>query len=194
MLTHERSTFAGGGERVLRTTETGRKAAQLSRTVGEVLADERTGPLAANGLPLGTIDAVLALARRTGRTADPVVRQRIAGLYALSEALRFTALRGQAAARAGRSGGAESSVAYLGGVQTVRHYRDLVADLAGPEGMLAGTEVAETILTAPAHGIQGGSEQIQRNVIGERLLGLPKEPQVDRDLPFRLLKVGTQRG
>jgi alkylation response protein AidB-like acyl-CoA dehydrogenase len=193
VLTHERSTFAGGGERELRRADTGSKAGQLTRTVAEVMAEPRHGPMAANGLPIGTVDAVIALARRTGRAGDPVIRQRIAAIHALSEALRFTALRARAATRAGHGGAPESSVAYLGGVKTVRLYRDLVGELAGAETMLGGTEVAETILTAPCHGIQGGSEQIQRNVIGERLLGLPKEPQVDRDVPFRLLKVGTQR-
>jgi len=83
---------------------------------------------------------------------------------------------------------------YLGGVKVVRLYRDLVADICGAYAMLDGSDVAETITIAPAHGIKGGSEQIQRNVIGERLLGLPREPQVDRDVPFRSLKVGTQRG
>ena len=91
------------------------------------------------------------------------------------------------------AGGGESSIVYLGGVKVVRVYRDLVADICGPYAMIDGSDVAETITIAPAHGIQGGSEQIQRNVIGERLLGLPREPQVDRDVPFRLLKVGTQR-
>ena len=96
--------------------------------------------------------------------------------------------------RAGRTGGAESSVVYLGGVGVVRACRDLVAEIAGPAATLDFTDIAETILTAPCHGIQGGSEQVQRNVIGERMLGLPKEPSVDRGVPFRDLKVGTQRG
>jgi len=195
VLTHERSTYAGGGSaRALRTVETGRRAGNLDRSVAEVLAEAPTGPLSANSLPIGTIPVVIDLARKHGRLQDPVIRQRISALYGLSEALRFTGARGQAAARAGRGGDAESSVAYLGGVKLVRLYRDLVADLAGAYATLDDdSKVAETITTAPAHGIQGGSEHIQRNIIGERLLGLPKEPQVDRDLPFRLLQVGTQR-
>jgi alkylation response protein AidB-like acyl-CoA dehydrogenase len=194
VLTHERATFAGGGgATILRSVEGGAKFGHLDRIVADVLAEDRSMANMANGLPISTVDAVIALARRFDRLGDPIIRQRIAGLHALSEALRLTGVRGQAAERSGRAGGGESSIVYLGGVKVVRVYRDLVADICGPYAMIDGSDVAETITIAPAHGIQGGSEQIQRNVIGERLLGLPREPQVDRDVPFRLLKVGTQR-
>ena len=194
VLTHERASFAGGGERELRTVYAGERAGFLDRPVGQVLAENTSKANAANALAIGSLDDLLVLGRRHDRLADPLVRQRIAALHSFSEALRLTRLRGHASERAGGDGGAEASVAYLGGVRLVRMYRDLVADLAGPHAMLAGTDVCDTITTAPAHGIQGGSEQIQLNVIGERLLGLPREPQVDRDVPFRDLKVGTQRG
>ena len=195
VLTHERATFAGGGgATIVPSVEGGVRFGHLDRVVRDVLSEDRSMANMANGLPISTVAAVIELARRFDRLRDPTIRQKIAGLHALSEALRLTGIRGQIAERSGRSNGGESSIVYLGGVKVVRLYRDLVADICGAHAMLDGTDVSETITIAPAHGIQGGSEQINRNVIGERLLGLPREPQVDRDVPFRDLKVGTQRG
>ena len=56
-----------------------------------------------------------------------------------------------------------------------------------------GDRWALAVLNAPASAIAGGTNEIQKNIIGERILGLPKEPQVDRDQPFKELKVGTQK-
>jgi hypothetical protein len=64
--------------------------------------------------------------------------------------------------------------------------------LTGEDAPLGG-EVQNVALSAHAISIAGGTNEVQRNIIGERVLGLPKEPQVDRDVPFRELRVGTQR-
>jgi len=200
-LTSERAAFAGGGEHQLRRAGAGVKGGNLDRTVAEVLAEDTSEQMdGANTPPIHTPEALIALAAAHGRSADPRIRQQIAKVYAASEAMRFAGLRARAAAEAGQPPGAESSIAYLGGVRVIRLYRDVSAEIAGVAGLLTGPDapdggaVALTVVTAPCHGIQGGSEQIQRNIIGETILGLPKEPQVDRDVPFREIKVGTQRG
>jgi alkylation response protein AidB-like acyl-CoA dehydrogenase len=193
VLGQERSQFAGGGGVAARVLDRGAGSPFLEQTVGALLARSDIWTRPANALPIGTVERVMALARTHGRLDDPVIRQRIAGLHAFSEALRLTAARGHTAAASGRGADAAASVGYLGGVHLVRRYRDVVGQIAGPHALLAESDASSSILTAPAHGIQGGSEQIQRNVIAERLLGLPREPQVDRDVPFRDLQVGTTR-
>ena len=80
----------------------------------------------------------------------------------------------------------------------IRISRDLGPAILGPEGMLTGEGttgggvVQEMTLFAPAPSIYGGTDEIQKNIIGERVLGLPKEPGPPKETPFRELKVGTQ--
>ncbi|MGP4016956.1 acyl-CoA dehydrogenase family protein [Saccharopolyspora sp. 5N708] len=144
-------------------------------------------------------DNLVALARRLGRAADPVVRGRLAEIYAREQVLGLFNSRLRQEADAGSPPGARGSVSKLAGALLLWRAVDTAGLIAGPEltawepGDSAAEEIAIAINATPSSSIAGGSNQIQRNIIGERILGLPKEPQADRDVPFRDLKVGTQR-
>ncbi len=135
----------------------------------------------------GSWDQVLALARWVGAADDPVVRQRLAELYSLD---RLRSLSGQRLVGADdREPGPSGSIGKLQWTRWMSRVSDVVAGLLGPRlvadsgewGTFAWTK---HVLGAPGYRIAGGSDEIQRNIIGERLLGLPPEPRLDRDIPF----------
>jgi len=66
------------------------------------------------------------------------------------------------------------------------------APIASPD-TAGGGEIQHRALSAPGSSIAGGTDEIQRGIVGERVLGLPKEPRTDRDVPFKDLTIGTQR-
>ncbi len=141
--------------------------------------------------PLNPIAAHLELARSRGLLGDPVVRQELADLIIRYWVLDMVGLRIRGAVAAGRVPGPEGSVAKLGGAQLTLRSADVACRLAGP-GAVAWSEgdseaewPSQTVLNAPGAGIAGGTNEVMRNILGERVLGLPKEPQVDRDVPFR---------
>ena len=146
----------------------------------------------------GGIDALTKAARERGLNLDPVTRQAIVDVYIRQRIIGFIGQRTRAALKAGRAPGPEGSIGKLAGALLARRSSDLGMALAGPAGQawLPGDDRsgrwAQAVLSAPASRIAGGTDEVQRNIIGERVLGLPKEPQVDRDQPFRELRVGTQ--
>jgi alkylation response protein AidB-like acyl-CoA dehydrogenase len=153
-------------------------------------------PAKANAL---SYDALLTYARTNGTAAEAGRRERLAEFYAHERALELLNARMRQETLAGRPPGARGSVTKLSGATQLRRAVKLLGDIAGPE-IVAWTaddetraEIAAAINAAPSTGIAGGTSEVQRNIIGERVLGLPKEPQVDRDVPFRELRVGTQR-
>ena len=206
-LAHERTGLGARAGTGFAVTAPGGSGFRAQREVpaGEyVAAARRRGPgragYGAGGMAmLGTGAApLIQLAIDLGREQDALVRQQLVRLHTLSLLNTWNGQRGRAAVKAGGRPGAEASIGKLMASQIARLWRDTAAEICGPLGMLAGPggplggAVAIQALAAPAPAIYGGSDQIQRNVIGERVLGLPKEPDVSRDVPFRDLKKGMQ--
>jgi hypothetical protein len=137
----------------------------------------------------GTADPV-ALARRLARDRDPSVRQEIAHLYCLRMVNQWTTSRGHAELERSSSSPA-ASLSKLAMSEILHTAARVSAHILGAESMLDGPDhpdaasVNRAALTAFVNSIGGGTDQIQRNILGERVLGLPREPQVDRDIPFR---------
>jgi alkylation response protein AidB-like acyl-CoA dehydrogenase len=138
-------------------------------------------------------EAVVELARAHGLTGDPVMRQHLAEAWIRSELLRYFSLRLRAAMSRGETPGPEASVVKLAFSQHAARTGELVMRILGPEATLDGSD-------APAHGlwqdyflnqyqvrIGGGTDEVQKNTIGERVLGLPREPGNDREIPWREL-------
>ncbi|MFF7598194.1 acyl-CoA dehydrogenase family protein [Streptomyces mirabilis] len=142
-----------------------------------VLAAER---LDSGGLGLDNADRALDLARHLPRPLTAGEQQLSADLFVRSLVQRLIGLRVTAALAAGREPGAEASVGKLHATATLRATTDLVQQLLGPRlaadtgewGTFAWTE---HLLGAPGYRIAGGSDEIQRNILAERVLGLPKE-------------------
>jgi alkylation response protein AidB-like acyl-CoA dehydrogenase len=147
-----------------------------------------------------TFSSLSELARSRGMDGDPVVRQRLAELYVRERAVHLFGTRLAQEARLGRNPGSRGSVGKLAGAELARFSAGIAAELLVGDAIAwdstdrEAARWAAALLAAPAAAIAGGSNEVQRNVIGERVLGLPKEPQVDRDVPFRELRVGTQAG
>jgi alkylation response protein AidB-like acyl-CoA dehydrogenase len=154
------------------------------------LGFERSHSGSARRRPGGTFEQLAAAARHFGRSADPVVRQRLADVYIGAELLRLTAARVAAAARAGHAPGPEGSIGKLAWTELMARMSGLAGEVLGPRlvadsGQWGAYAWSEHVLGAPGYRIAGGSDEIQRTIIAERVLGLPAEPRTDRDVPFR---------
>ena len=128
------------------------------------------------------LDHLVEAARANGRAADPVVRQRLARAYAELEILRFNTLRSLSAID-GPVAPPEASIIKLYWATWHRSLGELAIDVLGMAGLVAEAPPYEldafqrTFLFSRSETIYGGSNEIQKNIIGERVLGLPPEPK-----------------
>ncbi|MGB3411994.1 MAG: acyl-CoA dehydrogenase family protein [Microthrixaceae bacterium] len=137
-----------------------------------------------------TFGAVLATARRKGRTDDPIVRQDLARVWSNEQILKWMGWRTQTAVMTGRLELALHGSLLKNFFTRGLSFRvNLALDLEGAEGMLQHEAEGDGFwqyqcLNQFASRIGGGTEEVHRNNLGEQALGLPREPSVDRDVPW----------
>ena len=184
----------------------GPKGGVLNARVGDFV--DRSAGAAMSGVPPLGIDMwwwLVDMARKNGSITSKVLRDDLMRLYGLIEINRLSIQRakgGRARAARERSeqgagdwgSAAAPNIAKLTMSELNRAFRDIGMRVVGPDGMLmgdsdgqSGGHIAEVALFSPAPSIYGGTDQVQRNIIGERVLGLPREPGPARDTPFSQL-------
>ena len=148
------------------------------------LANER-GAVGAVGTGMGAPgERLLELFGGRSAAAGAVGRDRVMDVHVANEVNRLTMRRARDATNAGRTPGPEGSGAKLRGAALLKDTADVALSLLGPEALTGDGEWQTLFLTAPSVSIRGGTDEIQRNIVGERVLGLPAEPRVDVDRPW----------
>ena len=142
----------------------------------------------------GRPDLVIEHARAAGVSDDPVIRQAIARLITLQRVAIWTAERARVARARGARPGAEGSIGKLAASNVARESAKVHSMIAGAAALLTGPDspfggvVAEVLMSVPGQSIAGGTDEIQKNILAEKVLGLPPEIRVDRDVPFSEIK------
>ena len=140
---------------------------------------------AASGASIMGTARLMELVRQMGRADDPIVRQKLAAVYVHGTVARYTNQRAMARLARGELPGPEMSIAKLSLTQNMQRVCELVASVLGPR-MVADTGEwgtyawSEFVLGVPGMRVAGGTDEVMKNIIGERVLGLPKEPGLSK--------------
>jgi alkylation response protein AidB-like acyl-CoA dehydrogenase len=156
------------------------------------------GTGSSSGVSHPNADRLIEHATRRGIIGDPVLRQHLMRMYIEETTKSLVSMRTRAELKAGRAPGPGGSLGKLHGAKIAGMMRSLVSDVMGTDvaAWEQGDKIEQwtrTIVGSFAASIAGGTDEIQRNIIGDRVLGLPREPAVDRNVAFKDLAVGTLR-
>jgi alkylation response protein AidB-like acyl-CoA dehydrogenase len=183
-LMFERTGIGAGGA-MFAFPPAGAKGGFLGLRAGDAVG--RKPPPSGNSVV--SLVELVELAHKYGKSEDPQIRQKLARLFTFSRVGEWTARRTEAEMARGRGAG----FANLGKLAQTRIFKlsgEIGCDILGPAGTLWGPDgpeggrFAEALVFSCASSIYGGTDQIQRNVIGERALGLPREPDPLKGAPF----------
>ncbi len=185
----EERTSIGAGSTGVAMAAPGQKMQQFDRIAGEVVqkAKESRSEGHAPGVGMKLFNRYVDLARKNGSIENPVLKDRIVKLYTMLQVNRLNMQRSRVK---NQRTGAEPNIAKLWNGEHHRQFRDIGLEIIGADGMLGASAsqtdpaVVNVALNAQAPPIYGGTDQIQRNIVGERVLGLPKEPGHDKNMPF----------
>jgi acyl-CoA dehydrogenase len=148
------------------------------------LMNERAA-IGGGGAGVGTMNFTrfVELAHHFGVSNDPMIRQGLADVYIRTSVAKYTNLRAMAKIRAGQLPGPEMSIGKLTLTQNMSRIATLLGEMLGPRMVADSGEWGtyawhEFVLGVPGMRVAGGTDEIMRNIVGERVLGLPKEPRV----------------
>jgi len=163
------------------------------------LMNERAaiGAGGAGGGSPGTTNRILETVRHFGLDQDPLVRQELTDIYVRMRVASYTNQRAMDRIKSGQLPGPELSIAKLALTQNMWRMAQFMARVLGPritadQGEWGTYSWSQFFLGIPGMRIAGGSDEVMKNIVGERVLGLPKDAGIDSTTPFRDLKVGTQ--
>ncbi len=160
--------------------------------------------LAVGAVPRPEVEDLIALSRTLVLDAEPAirnaaVRERIAEWYARSQGLKFTRCRTMTALSRGETPGPENSIAKLVNASKQQDIARFGLDLMGQAGLTIDDDLVEAhamfqsaLLSSPSLRIAGGSDEILRNIIAERVLGLPPDIRADKGMPFNKVPTGRR--
>ena len=141
---------------------------------------------------------LVEMVKHFGLNEDPLIRDELANLIIHQRVAGFNNQRAMDKIKAGQLPGPEMSIAKLAGTLNSLRMADFVGKVLGPKLIADSGEWGTfswnaIVLGVPGMRIAGGSDEVMRNIVGERVLGLPKDAGIDSKSPFRELKVGTQK-